>query len=270
MLVALALCVGGCGGGKHAAKAPASGPQQQQAPGAAGRTTGPHGHLSDQEYRAIVREYRRFDALRSQLSGANPGSRALRAVAAVCVAVARPPTVLVGLVSQDCRNAVRYRDNTGDLERASQKCQRGPRAKVPDCAARAYVAFAAGVRKTLATARAINAELAKRGIGGVCQTSIGISPAAIARLMTEAEAADNAASALRAGDGSAFDAATQLLQQALLAESDQGDPLPGIVHACPHATAPKPAPKQSAPKKANPRHVPPKPRLRQPGEGINI
>ena len=268
-LVALTLGLAACGGDDdgHQDKR-ASTPPQTPAQPSLPQQHGPNGHLTNDEYRAIIRQYRSFNGVLSKLNGASPSRHTRREIEALCAAVEKPATVLVALVAQDCRNAAASADNVNELERTSQKCQDGPKAKAPACAARAYSAFAAGVRKTLTNALRINEELSSRGIGGVCQRSIGISPTAIAELRTEIQAASAAAGALRAGDGDTFNSAVALLQQALLAQSNAGDPLPGIIHSCPHRAA-KAAPKPKS-KKTPPHRAPPKPRLRQPGDNINI
>jgi hypothetical protein len=227
-VAALLAALAGCGhsGSQHSAAGPPPAP----------RDPAPHGRLSAAEYSAIVGEYSLLKPFRTN----DTVPDATRRARAAC-GQTRPNTQLMVLVRRDCLNALLFFAALRQIELE------------PDNGAH-YQQLASAIQATVANAELINAELRRRGIGGVCLQSIGIPPAQVSAENAAARAAADAARAASRGDVQAFLLAQHRLADAL-AHEPPGDPLTGIERTCPHH-----APRSKAP------HPPP--RLPKPGDKI--
>src|SRR5436190_2862 len=123
----------------------------------------------------------------------------------------RTNTQLMALVRRDCLNALLFFAALRQVELE------------PDNGAH-YEQLASAIRATVANAELINAELRRRGIGGVCAQSIGIPPAQVSAENAAAGAAVSAGHAADNGDVQAFLLAQHRLADAL-AREPSGDPL---------------------------------------------
>jgi hypothetical protein len=227
-MLALAAALGACAHGSKNELPPAqAGPPQQRG-----------GHLSVAEYRAIVREYRRLRPL--QQGGA--GGDALARGRTACSELRSPATKLVQRVRVDCFNAILFFHALRSIENAGQGCATGSTRDRIACVRDRYNAMANAIVMTRRGAVAINRELRRRDITGLCARSIGIT-APQAQAYGRAERAARAvANAAAAGDPPAFQQATQDLTSALAAGSSGPEPLQGIVRAC-RPGAPKTLPR---------------------------
>jgi hypothetical protein len=215
---ALALALGGCAHGSKNELPPAkAGPPQQRG-----------GQLSSAEYRAIVREYRRLRPLQQGGSGAEALARGHTA----CSALRAPATTLVRSVQADCFNAIAFFKALRAMENAGQGCGNGSTRDRISCVRGRYIAMADAVATTRRGAVAINHELRRRAITGLCARSIGITAQQVQAYNRAERAAREAATAAADGDPLAFQQATQALTDALAAGSNGPEPLQGIVRAC--------------------------------------
>jgi hypothetical protein len=250
--VALGL-LAGCGGDS---KKPASTTQA---------LSGPVGRLTLDEYRAIVREYRELRPLQQSQDDA----AALAKGRTACARLRDPRTALVARVRHDCNNAIRFFISLSALDKAGADCTSGSDPDRIRCARARYARMAQAIRTTTAGGIAINEELRRRRIHGVCADSIGMTGAQIAAYRSAEQAARDAVDAIAAGDPLGFEHATSQLTAALDAGS-AGDPLTGIVHAC-RPVQPKATPRSRRPQpKSKPkRKQKTKPLPGLPGGGIN-
>ena len=263
------LLLAGCGH-SHAKQAarhpPSAGTARKQA---VPRDREPHGLLSAAEYRSIVLEYTLLKPLQS--SNADPGITGKARVA--CGAAAHPNTRLMELVQKDCLNAIDFFATIRGVENAVTVCAQGDAPVRDRCFSDRYGELANSMRATVTNALAINKELKRRGIGGVCARSIGIPRAQVVSMTAAAVAAEAASQAATNQDDAGFLRAQHLLSQAL-ARQPTADPLAGIKKSCPHEgpklrTPTLPAPQRK--KKQTPHRTPGprKPHVPKPGEGIN-
>lgn len=208
---------------------------------------GPQGHLLPEEYRSIVREYRRLKPLQNGNAGAAELARGRRA----CAELRDPDTRLVRRVRADCDNALAFFAALRNLVQGGSGCQGSSQSDRIGCVRERYLRMAAAMRATREDAVAINEELRRRGIGGLCARSIGITQPQIELYRNGERAARDAADALAAGDSNGFELATREFSAALGADTG-GDPLVGIERGC-RTTAPKRSrPRPKAPRKPLP------------------
>jgi hypothetical protein len=211
LLVAfLLLVLAGCGGGSH-----------KGAPRPAPPSPGQTGQLTPAEYRAIVHEYREL----KPLSDGNDDPGQLARGQRTCKALTRPDTHLIGLVQADCLNAIDFFVALRRIEHAGGEC-----AGIA-CVRDRYLAFGAAIKQTADGAHALNEELARRDITGLCATSIGITDPQLRRYRAAEQFARSAADALTQGDSQGFERASDALTTALSA-GGSGDALRGIERAC--------------------------------------
>jgi hypothetical protein len=224
---ALVLVVAACGGGgKQRQPAPVNPPQ--------GR-----GQLSVAEYRVIVREYRRLRPLRDGRDDPGAVARGRHA----CAELRAPRTALITRVRADCDNAMTFFAALREVEHAGGDCTRGSQRDRIGCVHDRYVRMADAIRTTDEGGAALNAELRRRGITGVCARSIGITRPQMDAYRRAEQAARQAADAAGAGDALAFQQATQELTDALGAGSSGDDPLEGIERGCRPASGRAPLPR---------------------------
>jgi hypothetical protein len=259
----LLIAASGCGGGSGHRSAPAA--------------NAPEGRLSPAEYRAILREYRQLRPLQQSHGDGAALQRGRRA----CAALRKPGTELVARVRKDCDNAIWFFQSLNGLEQAGSNCTSGSTRDQVDCARAHYSRMAAAIRATREGGVAINSELRRRRITGLCADSIGMTSSQVAAYRSAEQAARDAVDAIAAGDPLGFEQATNTLTNALDAGGG-GDPLTGIEQGCrpraaqpaPQRTTPTPttpAPTQTAPSpapKSKPKHKH-KPLPQLPGGGIN-
>lgn len=228
---ALLIFVAGCGGDNEPQPSP---PQ---------KTTG---HLSVAEYRAIVSEYRKLRPLQQGSDDATRLARSRRA----CADLRKPRTQLIARVRADCNNAISFFIALRNLEQAATDCTSGSERDRIVCGRQRYARMEIAIRTTTAGGVAINAELKRRGIVGLCASSIGMTPSQVAAYRTAESAARDAVDAISVADAAGFGRAQDELADALDAGS-LGDPLEGIVRGCrppglkpaKPRTTPRPAPK---------------------------
>jgi hypothetical protein len=227
-VIALLAALAGCG--HSSSQRSAAGPPP------APRDPAPQGRLSAAEYSAIVGEYSLLKPFRTNDNVPDASRRARAACGQT-----RPNTHLMVLVRRDCLNALLF---FAALRQIEAEPYNGAH----------YQQLASAIRATVANAELINAELRRRGIGGVCAQSIGIPQAQVSAENAAARAAPDGAHAADNGDVHAFLLAQHRLADALAREPG-GDPLTGIKRTCPHHAPRSPAP-----------HAPP--RLPKPGDKI--
>jgi hypothetical protein len=227
-MAVLALALGACAhDSKHELPPAKAGPPQQRG-----------AQLSSAEYRAIVREYRRLRPLQQGGSGAD----ALAHGRAACSELRSPATRLVRRVQTDCFNALVFFRALRAMENAGQGCGTGSTRDRIGCVRNRYLAMADAIASTRSGALAINRELRRRDITGLCARSIGITSQQVQAYVRAEQAARDAADAAAGGDPLAFQQATQALTDALSAGSSGPEPLQGIVRAC-RPGAPKTLPR---------------------------
>src|SRR4051794_23321774 len=259
------LAVVGCGHSKSATTTTHSSTTPKTSRAAPPRDREPHGRLTAAEFRSIVLEY---TLLKPLTSGTDPGDG--RRGRAACGAAARPNTRLMELVRKDCLNAVEFFKSIRAVENGTSVCTQGDELVRDRCFAERYNRLSGAMRLTVSNALAINKELERRGIGGLCARSIGIPRSQVVSMTAAAVAAEAAAEAATRQDDAAFLRAQHLLSDAL-ARQPSGDPLDGIKSSCPHegASKPTPLPQRKRRRRAVPQNPTPAPRIPRPGEGIN-
>src|SRR5205814_7013228 len=113
--------------------------------------------LSKAEYQSIVREYTLLKPLRS----AGDAGSATQTARKACGTSASPNTRLMVLVRRDCLNALEFFTGITAVEQSPSE-------------AGVYERLEGTIRRTVGNAQQINAELARRGIRGLCARSAGI------------------------------------------------------------------------------------------------
>ena len=247
-IAALAIVVGlaSCGGGgDHKSASTARTSPAPNAGGGGGRapTPAPQGRLTPAEYRAIVTEYRRLQPLQQRSDSPQALAQGRRA----CAALQNPNTLLVIRVRTDCTNAITFFIALNNLEQAGSDCTGSERDRII-CGRNRYDKMAKAIRTTTAGGVAINSELSRRRITGLCADSIGMTQAQVASYQQAEQAARDAVDAISVADAFGFERAQNELADALDAGA-QGDPLSGIEKACKPASAPpaQPAPQPKTP-----------------------
>jgi hypothetical protein len=237
--VALALVLAGCGGGGES-KPPASQTNPNPNAGPPQRPNAdpePVGALSRAEYRAIVREYRKMRPLTQGADNPSLLDQGRRA----CAELVEPKTQLVGRVQKDCENAISFFIALDALERVRDDCTAVSQSDQLQCARDRYSAMADAIRATRKGAAAINVELARRGITGLCARSIGITQQQLDAYRQAEQAARAGVDAIAAADSVALDKATRELENELSSGATQ-DPLVGIERGC-RTSKPSPLPR---------------------------
>jgi hypothetical protein len=235
LAVALLIVFAGCAG--HSDRPPPAkpAPAPQSPPQLRDPANEPYGRLSPAEKRAIVREYRLLQPLQNGASSPAALARGTR----VCAALTDPQTTLVARVRADCLNAIKFFGALDALNRVAHDCD--ALRDYPTCEQARFESMAKALRQTSAGAAAINDELRRRGITGLCANSIGITQPQLSTYRRAEQAARNAANALAAGNAIGFQNATDALTRAL-DQNSSGDPLRGIVRGC-DTSKPKPLPR---------------------------
>jgi hypothetical protein len=198
-----------------------------------------HGQLSVAEYRVIVGEYRRLRPLRDGRDDPGAIARGRRA----CADLTKPGTALITRVRADCDNAMTFFEALRDVEQAASDCTLGSQLDRIGCVHDRYERMADAIRATNDGGVAINAELRRRDITGLCARSIGITEPQLAAYRSAEDAAHRAADAAGAGDPGAFQQATLDLTNSLAAGSSGADPLKGIERACRPSAGRRPLPR---------------------------
>jgi hypothetical protein len=262
-LVVLVAVLAGCGGhaGPHKAATTGTGPGSTGAP--QHRAGAPHGRLSPAEYRAILREYKELRPLQQR----NDDAAALAAGRRACAGLHSPDTVLVARVRADCNNAISFFVALHQLEQAGTDCTSGSERDRIVCGRDRYSRMAAAIRTTTAGGTAINDELKRRAISGLCADSIGMTPAQVASYRQAEQAARDAVDAIAVADALGFERAQNELADALDAGAS-GDPLTGIEQGC-RPQAAKPAQPRTTPRSTPKPRPRPLPRVPNQGGGIN-
>jgi hypothetical protein len=220
--VAIAICVAGCARGSGE-----PGATTRTSPSPPPSASGPHGRLSPAEYRAIVREYRELKPVQQGYDDPAALDHGRR----VCAALRQPPTQLVELVRADCQNAISFFIALRGVEHTGTDCAVGAQSERLACAHGRYVAMAQAIRITSAGAAAINDELQRRGITGLCAQSIGITQPQLDAYRRAEQAARDGADAIAVGDGRGLERAASELSDAL-ASGGSNDSLRGIERGC--------------------------------------
>jgi hypothetical protein len=229
-IAVLAVALAGCGGGGDSNPPPST---SQSSPGPVPRPQQPNadpepfGALSAAEYRAIVREYRELRPLAQGQTGADALDLGRRA----CARLREPNTQLVERVQTDCDNAISFFAALAGLEQAGSDCSVISENERLTCLRDRYTGMADAIRATRNGAAAINRELSRRGITGLCARSIGITPSQLDAYRRAEQAAREGVDAIAVADSQALDRATQDLENALTAGSSN-DPLSGIERGC--------------------------------------
>jgi hypothetical protein len=239
LALALLIVLAGCAGHSDQSPAPKPAPAPHQ-PQPRDPANEPYGRLSPSEKRAIVREYRLLQPLQNGDSSQAALDRGTR----VCQALTDPQTTLVARVRSDCLNAVKFFAAMGALDRVGHDCN--ALRDYPTCEQARFESMAKALRQTGSGASAINDELRRRGITGLCANSIGITQPQLQTYRRAEQAARNAANALATGNAPGFQNATEALTRALGANSSGGDPLSGIRRGC-ATSKPRPLPKIPTP-----------------------
>jgi hypothetical protein len=233
VFVLLALVLGGCFGDDQPQQ---KAPPDKQASRSSDPANEPYGRLSPSEYRAIVREYRELEPIQQ---GRDDPSELERG-RAICAALREPATELVVRVRGDCHNALSFFSALTNLEQASSECDGSQRDRLA-CARDRYLTMARAIRSTANGAKAINEELRRRGITGLCARSIGITESQLLSYRRAERAARDGAAAIAVGDSAGFDQAAGALGDALTSGASD-DPLAGIERGC-RKSSPKPLPR---------------------------
>lgn len=200
----------------------------------------PYGRLSPAEKRTIVREYR---ALKPLSNGQDDPSQIERGRQA-CQAMTGPTTALVARVRKDCDNAIEFFGALRGLEHAGDDCSGGSERDRLICVRERLLSIADAINSTSNGASAINDELRRRGITGLCARSIGITPPQLDSYRRAESAARRGADALTVGDSIGLQRATDDLTKAL-GDGGSDDPLRGIEQGCRTAKG-KPLPRVPA------------------------
>lgn len=247
-LVMLIAALAGCGGHDSAPKSGQAkgGGGASQRPGGA---NGPRGRLSVAEYRAILREYKNLRPLQQR----QDDPAALAAGRRACAELRNPATLLVARVRADCNNAISFFIALHGLESAGTDCTSGSQRDRIVCGRARYSRMAQAIRTTTDGGTAINSELRRRAIGGLCAESIGMTRSQVAAYRSAEQAAKDAVDAIAVADALGFERAQNELAAALDAGASGGDPLTGIERGC----------RPSTRTPAQPRSAPP-PRTRKP------
>lgn len=223
--VALLIALAGCAKDSPEKKQPAKtapGPSQLSDP-----ANEPFGRLSPAEKRTIVREYRRL----KPLSQGDDSQAELDRGRQACQAMTQPGTALVARVRVDCDNAIVFFTALRGLEHAGDDCGGGSERDRLECVRERLLEMARSIGRTSAGASAINDELRRRGITGLCARSIGITERQLASYHRAELAARRGADALTVGDSAGLQRATNDLTDAL-SEGGSDDPLRGIERGC--------------------------------------
>jgi hypothetical protein len=187
----------------------------------------PYGRLSPTEKRTIVREYRALKPLSEGSESASELDRGRRA----CQDMTQPGTALVARVRTDCNNAIQFFGALRGLEHAGDDCGGASERDRLLCVRDRLVAVAHAIATTSSGASAINDELRRRGITGLCARSIGITEPQLAAYRRAELAARRGVDALTVGDADGLERATSDLTDALGAGGSD-DPLRGIERGC--------------------------------------
>src|SRR3954454_16011453 len=187
----------------------------------------PLGALSPAEKRAIVREYRLLQPIENGADGPASLARGRK----ICAALTSPDTTLVARVRADCNNAIVFFASLRGIERVGDACGTGSERDRLTCARDRYLALARAVDVTSSGAEAINQELRRRGISGLCARSIGITASQLASYRRAEQAARDGADALAVGASLGLQRATDELTSELTAGTS-ADPLKGIERGC--------------------------------------
>jgi hypothetical protein len=225
--LALALsfvALAGCGHGAADKQQP---PKTTPGPQLSDPANEPFGRLSPSEKRTIVREYRELEPLSQGEDSPAEIERGRRA----CAAMTQPGTALVARVRADCDNAIEFFTALRGLEHAGDDCGGGSERDRLECVRERLLAIARAISRTSSGAIAINRELRRRGISGLCARSIGITDPQLASYRRAELAARRGADALTVGDAAGVQRATGDLTDAL-SEGGGSDPLRGIERGC--------------------------------------
>lgn len=187
----------------------------------------PFGRLSPAEKRTIVREYRALEPLSKGAD--NPGE--LNRGRQACQEMTGPTTALVARVRKDCDNAIEFFGALRGLEHAGDDCGGGSERDRLVCVRERLLSIADAINSTSNGAAAINDELRRRGITGLCARSIGITQPQLDSYRRAESAARRGADALTVGDSIGLQRATDDLTSALSAGGSD-DPLRGIEQGC--------------------------------------
>lgn len=187
----------------------------------------PYGRLSPTEKQTIVREYRALKPLSDGSESASGLDRGRRA----CRDMTQPGTALVARVRTDCNNAIQFFRALRGLEHAGGDCGGASERDRLLCVRDRLLAVAHAIATTSSGASAINDELRRRGITGLCARSIGITEPQLAAYRRAELAARRGVDALTAGDAAGLERATSDLTDALGAGGSD-DPLRGIERGC--------------------------------------
>ena len=155
------------------------------------------------------------------------------------MALTEPQTTLVARVRTDCLNAIKFFAALDALQNVNRTCD--PRKEYPGCEQARFLTMAKALGDTSSGASAINDELRRRGITGLCATSIGITQSQLDAYRRAEQAARDSAAALAAGNAGGYQVASEALSKALSTGSGE-DPLQGIVRGC-QTSKPKPLPR---------------------------
>jgi hypothetical protein len=235
--VVLLMALAGCGGGSKPPATQADTSPNEGPPQRANADPEPVGALSRAEYLAIVREYRK---MRPLTQGATDPSL-LDQGRQACAELRRPRTQLVARVRTDCDNAISFFIALDDLQNVSSDCGALAESDRLQCARERYSSMADAIRATRNGAAAINRELGRRGITGLCARSIGITPRQLDEYRVAEQAARDGVDAIAAADSAALQRATRELEDALGSGGGE-DPLTGIERGC-RTSKPSPLPR---------------------------
>ena len=233
-LVAFVIALAGCAKDSDKQQPARTSPAPRPLPQPLDPDSEPLGRLSLAEKRAIVREYR----LLQPLQNGDNSRAALDRGRRVCDALTAPQTTLVARVRADCRNAIKFFASLRALEAVASECS--AEREYPTCEQSRFLSMARALAATSSGAQAINGELRRRDITGLCAHSIGITVPQLDAYRRAEQAARNGAAALAAGSAPGFEQAARALTKAL-GESNGGDPLQGIVRGC-RTSKPRPLP----------------------------
>ncbi len=108
------------------------------------------------------------------------------------------------MVRLDCRNGIHYFATLAGIQTADSECQRPSTTLIERCLAARYSQLGSALRRQAEDGLALNQELARRHITGLCALSIGIRDQDERALVTASEAATAAGEALDNGNEAAF------------------------------------------------------------------
>jgi SBP domain len=178
LALAAAAAATGCGSGSSATTTHTSAPAATATAATPTTTTvakpaEPKGRLSGPEYRALVR----FDK-EGNRDAKLKGQKFVHAYARICSeAASAPQTTLFRLQVRACRRGVRFFGALIAFDVQKLECRKALAAGDVSCFGELYSRLARATRPVLASSRAINAELARRGLTGNCAKAIGRSSA---------------------------------------------------------------------------------------------